>query len=49
MTESKSSELDFKLIRQTAVMQKVPYYTTLPGILSVTKAIAAKRPGNHHW
>ena len=42
-TESKSSESDSKSIRQTAVMQKVPYYTTLPGILSVTKAIAAQK------
>ena len=41
-TESKSSESDSKSIRQTAVMQKVPYYTTLPGILSATKAIAAQ-------
>ena len=24
-------------------MQKVPYYTTLPGIISVTKAIAAQK------
>jgi carbamoyl-phosphate synthase large subunit len=44
-TESKSSESDSKSIRQTAVMQKVPYYTTLPGILSVTKAIAAQKAG----
>ena len=29
--------------RQTALLQKVPYYTTLPGILAVTKAIAAER------
>ncbi len=42
-TESKASESDSKSIRQTAVMQKVPYYTTLPGILSATKAIAAQR------
>jgi len=46
-TESKSSESDSKSIRQTAVMQKVPYYTTLPGILSVTKAIAAQKAGSH--
>ena len=26
-------------------MQKVPYYTTLPGILAVTKAITAQREG----
>ena len=44
-TESRSSESDSKSIRQTAVMQKVPYYTTLPGILSVTKAIAAQKAG----
>jgi carbamoyl-phosphate synthase large subunit len=44
-TESKSSESDSKSIRQTALLQKVPYYTTLPGILAVTKAIAAQRAG----
>jgi carbamoyl-phosphate synthase large subunit len=42
-TETRSSESDSKSIRQTAVMQKVPYYTTLPGIISATKAIAAQR------
>ena len=42
-TESKSSESDSKSIRQTAMLQKVPYYTTLPGILAVTKAIAAQK------
>jgi carbamoyl-phosphate synthase large subunit len=44
-TESKSSESDSKSIRQTALLQKVPYYTTLPGILAVTKAIAAQTAG----
>ena len=42
-TETRSSESDSKSIRQTAVMQKVPYYTTLPGILSAIKAIAARK------
>ncbi|MCA0434485.1 MAG: carbamoyl-phosphate synthase large subunit [Proteobacteria bacterium] len=42
-TETRSSESDSKSIRQTAVLQKVPYYTTLSGILSVTKAIAAQK------
>ncbi len=42
-TETRSSESDSKSIRQTAVMQKIPYYTTLPGILSATKAIAAHK------
>jgi len=42
-TETRSSQSDSKPIRQTALMQKVPYYTTLPGILAVTKAIAAQR------
>ncbi len=42
-TETASSESDSKSIRQTAVMLKVPYYTTLPGIVSATKAIAAQR------
>ena len=44
-TESKASESDSKPIRQTALLQKVPHYTTLPGILAVTKAIAAQRAG----
>jgi carbamoyl-phosphate synthase large subunit len=44
-TATKSSESDSKPIRQTAVMQKIPHYTTLPGILAVTKAIAAVKSG----
>ncbi len=44
-TETRSSESDSKSIRQTAVMQKIPYYTTLPGIISATKAIAANKAG----
>jgi carbamoyl-phosphate synthase large subunit len=42
-TDTRASESDSKSIRQTAVMQKIPYYTTLPGILSATKAIAAQK------
>ena len=44
-TETRASQSDSKPIRQTALLQKVPYYTTLPGILAVTKAIAAQRDG----
>jgi carbamoyl-phosphate synthase large subunit len=44
-TETRASQSDSKPIRQTALMQKVPYYTTLPGILAVTKAIAAQKEG----
>ena len=44
-TETRASHSDSKPIRQTAMLQKVPYYTTLPGILAVTKAIAAQRAG----
>ena len=44
-TGTRSSQSDSKPIRQTALLQKVPYYTTLPGILAVTKAIAAQRAG----
>ena len=44
-TETKSSQSDSKPIRQAALMQKVPYYTTLPGILAATKAIAAQDAG----
>ncbi|MCB1378405.1 MAG: carbamoyl phosphate synthase large subunit, partial [Alphaproteobacteria bacterium] len=42
-TETKASQSDSKPIRQTALLQKIPYYTTLPGILAVTKAISAQR------
>ena len=42
-TETKASHSDSKPIRQAALLQKVPYYTTLPGILAVAKAIAAQR------
>jgi len=44
-TETRASRSDSKPIRQTALLQKVPYYTTLPGILAVTKAIAAQHAG----
>jgi len=44
-TESKASESDSKPIRQAALLHKVPHYTTLPGILAVTKAIAANKAG----
>jgi len=42
-TETRASQSDSKPIRQTALLQKVPYYTTLAGILAVTKAIAAQQ------
>jgi carbamoyl-phosphate synthase large subunit len=45
INKTRSSESDSKSIRQTAVMQKVPYFTTLPGIISATKAIAANKAG----
>ena len=44
-TDGKSSESDSKSLRQAALLQKIPYYTTLPGILAVAKAIAAQRAG----
>jgi carbamoyl-phosphate synthase large subunit len=44
-TATRASQSDSKPIRQTALLQKVPYYTTLPGILAVAKAIAAQRAG----
>jgi carbamoyl-phosphate synthase large subunit len=44
-TESRVSESDSKSIRQAALLHKVPYYTTLPGILSVVKAITAQKAG----
>ena len=41
-TETKSSESDSKSVRQAALLHKVPYYTTLPGILAACKAITAQ-------
>ncbi len=41
-TETKSSESDSKSVRQSALLHKVPYYTTLPGILAACRAIAAQ-------
>jgi len=43
--ETKASHSDSKPIRQAALLHKVPYYTTLPGILAVANAIAAQREG----
>ena len=33
-------------LRRAALMQKVPYYTTMAGSLSAARAIAALRAGN---
>lgn len=44
-SETQSSLSDSKPVRQTALLQKVPYYSTLPGILAVTNAIAARKAG----
>jgi carbamoyl-phosphate synthase large subunit len=44
-TDGKSGESVSKPVRQTAVMQKVPHYTTVQGILAVAKAIIAARAG----
>jgi hypothetical protein len=44
-TDGNKAISDSKSLRRAALMQKVPYYTTLPGILSVTKAIAAQKEG----
>ena len=44
-SDSKSAESESKPVRQTAVMQKVPHYTTLQGIQAVVQSIIAERAG----
>ena len=42
-TEGKQSLLDSFSIRRTALMMKIPYYTTTSGALAVARAIAATK------
>jgi carbamoyl-phosphate synthase large subunit len=44
-TEGTKALADSSAIRRTALMYKIPYYTTMAGALAVTKAIAAMRAG----
>ncbi|MBI4724631.1 MAG: carbamoyl phosphate synthase large subunit, partial [Rhodomicrobium sp.] len=44
-TEGAKALADSFTIRRTALMYKIPYYTTIAGALAVTKAIAAMRAG----
>ena len=45
-TEGAKTISDSKSLRRAALMQKVPYYTTMAGSLSAARAIAALRAGN---
>ena len=44
-TEGAKALADSSTIRRTALMYKIPYYTTIAGAFAVTKAIAAMRAG----
>jgi carbamoyl-phosphate synthase large subunit len=44
-TEGAKALADSSIIRRTALMYKIPYYTTIAGALAVTEAIAAMRAG----
>ena len=44
-TEGAKALVDSSTIRRTALMYKIPYYTTIAGAFAVTKAIAAMRAG----
>jgi carbamoyl-phosphate synthase large subunit len=44
-TEGAKALADSSTIRRTALMYKIPYYTTISGALAVTEAIAAMRAG----
>ncbi|WP_420406970.1 carbamoyl-phosphate synthase large subunit [Hoeflea sp.] len=45
-TEGAKTVSDSKSLRRAALMQKVPYFTTMAGSLSAAKAIAALKAGN---
>ncbi|GAB5461730.1 carbamoyl-phosphate synthase large subunit [Hoeflea alexandrii] len=45
-TEGAKTISDSKSLRRAALMQKVPYFTTMAGSLSAAKAIAALKAGN---
>jgi len=45
-TEGAQALIDSRSLRQTALLNKIPYYTTLSGALAATKAIAAYKAGS---
>jgi carbamoyl-phosphate synthase large subunit len=45
-TEGAKALADSKDIRRTALLNNIPYYTTLAGAVAVTKAIAALKAGS---
>lgn len=45
-TEGAKTISDSKSLRRAALMQKVPYFTTMAGSLSAAQAIAALKAGN---
>ena len=45
-TEGAKSIADSRDIRRTALMNRIPYYTTLAGALAATRAIAALNAGS---
>ncbi|WP_299860487.1 carbamoyl-phosphate synthase large subunit [uncultured Hoeflea sp.] len=45
-TEGQKTISDSKSLRRAALMQRVPYFTTMAGSLSAAKAIAALKAGN---
>ena len=45
-TEGAKTISDSKSLRRAALMQKVPYFTTMSGSLSTAQAIAALKAGN---
>ena len=44
-TDGQQAITDSKSLRQAALMQKLPYYTTLSGMRAVAEAIAALQAG----
>jgi len=44
-TEGAKALADSSTIRRTALMYKIPYYTTIAGAMAVTKSVAAMRAG----
>ena len=45
-TEGQKSISDSKEIRRTALMGRIPYYTTIPGAIAAVEGIIAYRSGN---
>ena len=45
-TEGAKALVDSKDIRRTALLNRIPYYTTIAGALAATEAIAALKAGS---